>query len=112
MLFRSTIGASEALRPEEPPEALTAREADLATEITDLDARREPARIALDTRRTTASDAMSSRDIAAAALADAVLLIDGKPILIIAGAICGYVLAIPVSLIIGNMIRKQDGMSA
>lgn len=39
-------------------------------------------------------------------------LVDGKPILIIAGAVGGYVLAIPVSLIIGNMIRKQGGMSA
>lgn len=39
-------------------------------------------------------------------------LVDGKPILIIAGAVGGYVLAIPVSLIIGNIIRKQGGMSA
>lgn len=39
-------------------------------------------------------------------------LVDGKPLLIIAGAVGGYLLAIPVSLIIGNMIRKQGGMSA
>ncbi len=39
-------------------------------------------------------------------------LVDGKPLMIIAGAVGGYVFAIPVSLIIGNMIRKQDGMSA
>ena len=39
-------------------------------------------------------------------------LVDGKPILIIAGAVGGYVLAIPVSLIIGNIIRKQGGTSA
>ena len=39
-------------------------------------------------------------------------LVDGNPLLIIAGAVGGYLLAIPISLIIGNMIRKQGGMSA
>ena len=39
-------------------------------------------------------------------------LVDGKPLLIIAAAIGGYVLAIPVSLIIGNMIKKSGGLSA
>jgi hypothetical protein len=39
-------------------------------------------------------------------------LVDDKPLLIIAGAVGGYVLAVPVSLIIGNLIRKQGGMSA
>ena len=39
-------------------------------------------------------------------------LVDGKPLLIIAGAVGGYALAIPASLTIGNLIRKQGGMSA
>ena len=38
-------------------------------------------------------------------------LVDGMPLLIIAGAIGGYGLAIPVSLIIGNMIKKSGGLS-
>jgi hypothetical protein len=39
-------------------------------------------------------------------------LIESNPALIIAGAIGGYLLAVPASLVIGHMIGKQGGVSA
>ena len=39
-------------------------------------------------------------------------LADSKPLLIIASAVGGYVIAIPLSLVIGNRIQKTGGLTA
>jgi chromosome segregation protein len=52
-------------------ESLASRVTQLAEELGDLDARREPARIALEVRRQAATEAVEARDLAAAALAEA-----------------------------------------
>ena len=51
--------------------SLAARTTEIAEEVGDLEARREPARIALDTRRAAAGDAERSRDQAAGVLTEA-----------------------------------------
>jgi len=52
-------------------EGLAARATEIETEIRDLDARREPARLLLESRRAAAAAAARDRDDAAARLADA-----------------------------------------
>ncbi len=51
--------------------SLATRAAEIADEIRDLEARREPARIAIEARKEACGDAMRARDEAAAVLADA-----------------------------------------
>ncbi|MSO81912.1 MAG: chromosome segregation protein SMC [Acidobacteria bacterium] len=52
-------------------ETLAVRAAEITTELGDLEARREPARLAVSERVQAASDAVRARDAAAGALADA-----------------------------------------
>ncbi len=52
-------------------EALLARRADVSEEMRDLDMRREPARIAIESRKASTLEAERARDEAAAALAEA-----------------------------------------